>query len=112
MELNIEIIPYLLSQVQILEAKIALLESENKALRLENAHLKEKLGLNAKNSSIPSSKELYKSKKRPSHKSGRKPGGQPGHTGATRSKMVADSIVTNISPIGCYIFGCFILNKK
>lgn len=43
-----------------LKIEIENLKAENKAFRIENAELKERLGLNAKNSSIPSSKELYK----------------------------------------------------
>lgn len=39
------------------------LSIENKKLSTENIKLKERLGLNSKTSSIPSSKELYKIKK-------------------------------------------------
>ncbi|GFT91580.1 hypothetical protein NPIL_261811 [Nephila pilipes] len=42
--------------------KVGFLEKENKTLKIENAELKERLGLNSRNSSIPSSKELYKMK--------------------------------------------------
>ncbi|WCR53041.1 MAG: hypothetical protein PG981_000063 [Wolbachia endosymbiont of Ctenocephalides orientis wCori] len=45
-----------------LEARIEELEAEN--MKIENAELKERLGLNLQNSSIPSSKELYKLKKK------------------------------------------------
>lgn len=66
--------------------------SENKALRIENAELKERLGLNSQNSSIPSSKELYKLKKK-KKKSDRKIGAQIGHEGKYRPKMEADEVV-------------------
>lgn len=75
-----------------LQAEIDLLKAENKSLREENATLKYKLGLTSKNSSIPSSKELYKLK-REQVKSIRSRGGQPGHPGTTRSKLEADEVV-------------------
>jgi FtsZ-binding cell division protein ZapB len=75
-----------------LQAEIDLLKAENKALRKENAKLKEKLGLTSKNSSIPSSKELYKLK-REKVKSIRNRGGQPGHPATTRAKMIADEVI-------------------
>lgn len=68
------------------------LKAENKALRIENAELKEMLGLNSKNSSIPSSKELYKLKKK-KKKSDRKIGAQVGHEGNYRARAEADEIV-------------------
>ncbi len=45
-----------------LEQKVAKLEEKNKILEIENAELRERLGLNSRNSSLPSSKELYKIK--------------------------------------------------
>jgi transposase len=66
---------------------------ENGALKLKISELEEKLGLNSKNSSIPSSRELYKIKKDNKAKSERGIGGQRGHKGNYRSKMVADEIV-------------------
>jgi len=83
-----------------LEERVAKVESENQRLRgqvqsllKENAELKEKLGLNSTNSSIPSSKELYKIRKSNKQKSERKVGGQIGHKGFCREKMQADEIV-------------------
>ena len=73
--------------------EIVLLREENQKLRQENAQLKERLGLNSKNSSIPTSKELYKIKKENKPRSTRKPGGQPGHKGHKRDEMVADSVI-------------------
>lgn len=55
------------------------LEQDNKTLKIENAKLKERLSLNSRNSSIPSSKELYKIKENiPKDKpeNSRKVGGQ------------------------------------
>ena len=80
-------------KIEQLETSISELVAENKALKSENAELKEKLGLNSKNSSIPSSKELYKSKKAEKKPSGRKRGGQAGHKGYFRNKMKADQTI-------------------
>ena len=55
--------------------------------------LKEKLGLNSKNSSIPTSKELYKIKKEIKRKSDRKRGGQIGHKGHSRDILEANEII-------------------
>ena len=76
-----------------LECRILQLELENNALKKENAQLKEKLGLNSKNSSIPTSKEIYKLKKTNKPNSECKQGAQAGHKGYSRDKMVADEIV-------------------
>ena len=79
-----------------LEQKIAKLEEENKTLKIENAELKERLSLNSRNSSIPSSKELYKMKENiPKDKpeNSRKVGGQVGHKGSHRATMEADEVV-------------------
>ncbi len=93
--------------ISILEARVELLtlenivlkkedialKQENIALKKENAELKEKLGLNSTNSSIPSSKELYKIKKDNKLGSDRKQGAQAGHKGYSRDKMVANEII-------------------
>lgn len=79
-----------------LKEKISTLEKKNKALKIEIAELKERLGLNSKNSSIPSSKELYKimkDKLKDEPKEGKKIGGQVGHKGNYRAKMEADEII-------------------
>ncbi len=75
-----------------MEVEVENLKAENKALRIENAELKERLGLNSKNSSLPSSKELYKIKK-DKPKSDRNVGGQVGHKGSFRAKMDADEVI-------------------
>ncbi len=79
-----------------LEQKVVKLEEKNKILKIENAELRERLGLNSRNSSIPTSKELYKIKKdtlKDKSESNRKIGGQIGHKGNYRSKMEADEVV-------------------
>ena len=64
----------LLKKIEDLENIISELRAENKNLRQENSDLKEKLGLNSKTSSLPSSKELYKQQKQNRKSSGRKRG--------------------------------------
>ena len=66
-------------------AKIIMeLKEENKQLKDENARLKERLNTHSKNSSLPPSRDLKKQKQSKS-KSGRKPGGQPGHKAHQRA---------------------------
>lgn len=59
------------------------LNEENKVLRAEVKSLSDKLAINSGNSSNPPSKDDFKSPKKRSLrlKTGKKPGGQPGHTG-------------------------------
>lgn len=79
-----------------LEKKVARLEEENKILKAEKNELRERLGLNSRNSSIPTSKELYKIKRdtpEDKPKSDRKVGGQVGHKGHYRARMEADKVV-------------------
>jgi transposase len=62
------------------------------ALEAENAELKRRLGMNSTNSSKPPSSDSPFTKPAPRslrRKSGRKPGGQPGHPGSTLA-LVAD----------------------
>ena len=85
-------INFLKSEIDLLRSENRSLRKENESLRNENARLKDRLGLTSKTCSIPSSKELYKLK-REKVKSLRNIGGQPGHTGTTRSKMIADEVI-------------------
>jgi len=104
MEELFKVIRKLQDQVEELKAEIV-------ELKKENAALKEKLGLNSKNSSIPSSKELYKLKKE-KPKSERKIGGQPGHKGVTRDKMVADEMIHIALDSTCSCGGEISLSNK
>ena len=78
-----------------LKLELSDLESENKNLSSENIKLKERLGLNSKNSSIPSSKELYKIKKDHPKRSDKKQGAQIGHKPNLRQEMPADKVIKN-----------------
>jgi transposase len=82
----------LIDRINKLEEKIVILELENSRLRSENKTLQDKLNINSKNSSIPSSKELYKMtrKKKPS---GNKQGAQVGHKGSTQQEYKANEII-------------------
>ena len=71
---------------------IAELRTRVAALEAENAELKRRLGMNSTNSSKPPSSDSPFTKPTPKslrRKSGRKPGGQPGHPGSTLT-LVAD----------------------
>ena len=71
---------------------IAELRARVAALEAENAELKRRLGMNSTNSSKPPSSDSPFTKPAPKslrRKSGRKPGGQPGHPGSTLA-LVAD----------------------
>ena len=71
---------------------IAELRARVAALESENAELKRRLGMNSTNSSKPPSSDSPFTKPAPKslrRKSGRKPGGQPGHPGSTLA-LVAD----------------------
>ena len=80
---------------------------ENRTLRAENAALKSRvaeletriaalearLGVNSRNSSKPPSADPPNVAARPKKKpSGRKPGGQPGHKGTTRSLLPPEEV--------------------
>ena len=67
-------------------AVIEQLQAEVAALRAENAELKRQLGQNSRNSSKPPSSDSPFTKPAPKslrRRSGRRPGGQPGHPGST-----------------------------
>src|SRR4051794_35670143 len=71
---------------------IAELRTRVAALEAENAELKRRLGMNSTNSSKPPSSDSPFTKPTPKslrRRSGRKPGGQPGHPGSTLT-LVAD----------------------
>jgi transposase len=98
-----------------LKVEIKNLKAENKALKIENAELKERLSLNSRNSSIPSSKEMYKIKEdtpKDKPENSRKIGGQPGHEGNWRAKMEADEVIKVKLPGSCECGGEIAICEK
>lgn len=80
----------LIQEIAKLNAEIADLRKINAqqqeqiaALLKENQELKEKLGTNSSNSSLPPSQDMNRTK-RAKKSNGRKPGGQLGHSGHSR----------------------------
>ncbi len=90
----------LFAVVEDLQARVTLLEAENQELRLENQELRGKLAKNSQNSSKPPSSDgLNKPKPKSLRKpSGKKSGGQKGHTGA-RLERVEKPDHTIIHPV-------------
>ena len=65
-----------------LMSKIEALEKENTTLKLENQKLKDIINKDSSNSSKPPSSDGFNKIQNSREKTGRKPGGQPGHKGA------------------------------
>ncbi len=85
-----------------LRSEIKTLTSQLFSLTAEHLKLKDKTSLTSKNSSIPTSKELYKHKNENKSKSDKKQGAQVGHKGHFRAKMEADEIVKiNLDSLKC-----------
>ncbi len=83
-----KIIESLMAEITLLKAKVAKLVEENIAL-------KEKLGLNSSNSSLPPSSDRNKAKPKTRKASGRKQGAQLGHKGVKR-KLVPVEMVNKV----------------
>lgn len=88
------------ARISKLESAISVIEASNKKLLEENGQLKERLGLNSTNSSLPPSRDLYKQKKANRLPSPRNAGGQPGHQGHQYQFMEADEII-DLIPSQC-----------
>jgi transposase len=67
------------------EARAVAAEARCAVLEQENADLRARLGKDSSNSSKPPSSDSAFKRKPPKSATGRKPGGQPGHKGATRA---------------------------
>lgn len=83
----------LITENTYLKSELSALKSENAKLSTENIKLKERLGLNSKTSSIPSSKELYKIKKDTRKKSDKKQGAQDGHKPNFRKILPVNEVI-------------------
>jgi transposase len=85
------------------DERIEALTAENLRLAEENAELHRRLGQTSRNSNQPPSSEglgkpAPKSLRR---KSGRKPGGQPGHEGRTLRQVDDPDVVVRHEPVAC-----------
>jgi transposase len=78
---------------QALQARVAQLEAQQLLLQSQLARLEARLSQDSQNSSRPPSSDLPAASKRPpkTAPSGRKQGGQPGHTGTTRFLKATDA---------------------
>lgn len=90
-------------QLAVVVAALAQRDAVIEQLRAENAELRRQLGLNSRNSSKPPStdglaKPAPKSLRR---RSGRKPGGQPGHPGSRLEQVSAPDEVRRHEPVAC-----------
>jgi len=83
-----------------LEGKNKVLRQENDRLRKENARLKERLGLNSTNSSLPPSRDLYRTKRHSRPKSNRSPGAQAGHKPHFYQLQTPDEVI-DVFPEAC-----------
>lgn len=101
-----ELADLVVAQSRVIEqfgAEIAELRADDERLRVENAELKRRLGMNSTNSSQPPSsdglvKPAWKSLR---GKSGRKPGGQAGHPGSTLTPVAVPDEVVRHEPTAC-----------
>jgi len=95
-------------RVTSLEAENAALRTQNAALAAENAALRGRLGTNSRNSSNPPSSDGPGVKPHPKSqrtRSGRKPGGQPGHVGHTLHLVDEPDEVQVHAPARCEACG-------
>jgi transposase len=94
-------------QVQALQAQVA-------ALQAEVAQLREQVGRNSQNSSQPPSSDAPSAPPRPKRaSSGRKPGGQSGHTGHGRKLMAVEQVqrVVDLKPTACDQCGALLMGE-
>jgi len=91
------------AQLAVVVAALAQRDMVIEQLRAENAELRRQLGLNSRNSSKPPSTDgLGKPAPRSLRgRSGRKPGGQPGHPGSRLEQLSAPDEVRRHEPVAC-----------
>ena len=96
------------------QAVVMALWQQVAALQAEVAQLREQLGRNSQNSSKPPSSDAPSAPPRPKRApSGRKPGGQPGHTGHGRKLVPVEQVqhVLDLKPTGCDQCGALLLGE-
>ena len=86
---------------QKLEKRIEFLEKENAALKTENQKLKEIINKDSGNSSKPPSSEGFKKIDNSRERSGKRPGGQPGHKGYAAKLYDNPTRTIEIKPEKC-----------
>ncbi len=84
-----------------LKTEIKRLTQENTALRAENTKLKEIINKNSGNSSKPPSSDGFQKIQNSREKTGRKPGGQKGHKGATHKLLSNPTRIEDIKALKC-----------
>jgi len=90
------------------------LQAQVAALQAEVAQLREQVGRNSQNSSTPPSSDPAHAPPRPKRApSGRKPGGQQGHTGHGRSLKPVEQVdrVLDLKPMQCSGCGALLLGE-
>lgn len=85
----------LFARLEALELKFAEVVAERDALRARVSELEAMLGLNSRNSSKPPSTDGFRRATPPKQPTGKKSGGQPGHTGKSRP-LIDESLVDEI----------------
>jgi len=92
----------LVGRVEVHSSEIIKLKEENTLLCEENKKLKDIIAKNSSNSSKPPSTDIGKKKKNNSRThSGRKPGGQPGHSGSNLMQVEKPDKTEILIPVKC-----------
>src|SRR6266852_7943227 len=84
--------PEVQASIRALEARVEALEAMVQALQEHNQALQEQLHQTSRNSSRPPSSDPPHSERPPRSRSTRRRGGQPGHTGCTRSLIPVEEV--------------------
>lgn len=92
-------------EIEILKAENLQLRKENQTLRLENQKLKDIINKNSGNSSKPPSSDGFVKIHNSREKSGKKPGGQPGHKGSSHKLFSNPTQIENIKTKRCQCGG-------
>jgi len=97
-----------------LAGRVTALQTQAETLQAEVTRLRERLGQDSQNSSKPPSSDGPRARPRPQRKSsGRKAGGQPGHTGHGRSLKPPEQVtrVIEVKPVCCSTCGSLLLGE-